>query len=40
MDLLWWKVRDFDQAQHNKEQMELLQRQDKKLREAKGGSKH
>ncbi|CAK89100.1 unnamed protein product (macronuclear) [Paramecium tetraurelia] len=35
MDLLWWKLRDFDQSQQWKEKLEILQREDRKLREQK-----
>ncbi|CAD8157336.1 unnamed protein product [Paramecium octaurelia] len=39
MDLLWWKLRDFDQSQEWKEKLEIQQRQDRKLREQKGKKK-
>ncbi|CAD8085572.1 unnamed protein product [Paramecium primaurelia] len=39
MDLLFWKLRDFDQSQQWKEKLEILQRQDRKLREQKGKKK-
>ncbi|CAD8094503.1 unnamed protein product [Paramecium sonneborni] len=39
MDLLWWKLKDFDQSQQWKEKLEILQRQDRKLREQKGKKK-
>ncbi|CAD8120528.1 unnamed protein product [Paramecium sonneborni] len=35
MDLLWWKLKNFDQSQQWKEKLEILQRQDRKLREQK-----
>ncbi|CAD8101040.1 unnamed protein product [Paramecium primaurelia] len=39
MDVLMWKLRDFDQAQQWKENLEIFQRQDRKLREAIGPKK-
>ncbi|CAK57310.1 unnamed protein product (macronuclear) [Paramecium tetraurelia] len=39
MDVLMWKLRDFDQAQQWKENLEIFQRQDRKLREAMGTKK-
>ncbi|CAD8206402.1 unnamed protein product [Paramecium octaurelia] len=39
MDLLWWKLRNFDQSQQWKEKLEILQRQDRKLREQKSKKK-
>ncbi|CAD8176370.1 unnamed protein product [Paramecium pentaurelia] len=39
MDLLWWKLKDFDQSQQWKEKLEIQQRQDRKLREQKGKKK-
>ncbi|CAD8209304.1 unnamed protein product [Paramecium pentaurelia] len=39
MDVLMWKLRDFDQAQQWKERLEIFQRQDRKLREALGPKK-
>ncbi|CAD8185390.1 unnamed protein product [Paramecium octaurelia] len=39
MDVLMWKLRDFDQAQQWKENLEIFQRQDRKLREAMGQKK-
>ncbi|CAD8122412.1 unnamed protein product [Paramecium sonneborni] len=39
MDVLMWKLRDFDQAQQWKENLEIFQRQDRKLRESLGPKK-
>ncbi|CAD8111875.1 unnamed protein product [Paramecium sonneborni] len=39
MDVLMWKLRDFDQAQQWKERLEIFQRQDRKLRESLGPKK-
>jgi hypothetical protein len=33
MDLLWWKLKNFNESQHFKEMMEIKQRGDKKLRD-------
>ena len=34
MDVLYWKLKNFDESQAWKEKLEILQRNDRKLREA------
>lgn len=40
LDILYWKLKDFDNSQRTKEILEIRQRNDKKLREKFGGRKH
>lgn len=39
-DVLFWKLKDFDNAQKWKEVLEVLQRGDRKMREKLGDKKH
>ena len=34
LDLLWWKLKNFESSQNEKERMEVFQRADAKLRKA------
>lgn len=40
LDILYWKLQDFDNSQRNKEKLEVIQRGDRKFREKYHGKKH
>lgn len=40
LDILHWKLKDFDNSQKSKEVLEVKQRNDRKLREKHSGKKH
>lgn len=40
LDILYWKLKDFDNSMRTKEMLEVIQRSDRKWREKLTGKKH